>query len=57
VHRARVHHRPYPVQRAEIDDLEETLIWAARIRRSEAQPLRHYAGEVSVKVYPLERCG
>jgi uncharacterized protein YqjF (DUF2071 family) len=56
VHRARVHHQPYPVQRAEIDDLDETLIWAARIRRSEAQPLRHYASEVSVKVYPLERC-
>lgn len=53
VHRARVHHQPYPVQRAEILELDETLIWAAGIKRSEAIPLRHYAREVNVKVYPL----
>jgi uncharacterized protein YqjF (DUF2071 family) len=57
VRRARVHHQPYPVQRADIDLFEETLIWASGVRRSEAQPLRHYASEVNVKIYPLERCG
>ena len=56
LHRARVHHQPYPVQRAELDDFEETLIWAAGVRRSDVQPLRHYASEVNVKIYPLERC-
>lgn len=56
LHRARVHHQPYPIQRAELFDLDETLIWAAGIKRSEAIPLRHYAREVNVKVYPLERC-
>ncbi len=56
LHRARVHHQPYPVQRAEVVELEETLIWAAGIRRSDAHPLRHYASEVNVKVYPVERC-
>ena len=55
LHRARVHHQPYPVQRADVMDCEETLIWAAGIRRSEGYPLRHYASEVNVKVYPLER--
>lgn len=55
LHRARVYHQPYPVQRAEVIDLDETLIWAAGIRRSEAHPIRHYASEVNVKVYPLER--
>lgn len=54
--RARVYHQPYPVQRAEIEDFEETLIWAAGIRRSEVQPLRHYSSEVNVNIYPLERC-
>jgi uncharacterized protein YqjF (DUF2071 family) len=54
LYRARVHHQPYPLQRAEILELEETLIWAAGIKRSEAIPLRHYAGEVNVKIYPLE---
>jgi hypothetical protein len=55
LHRARVHHQAYPIQRAEVLDLEETLIWAAGIRRSKTHPLRHYASEVNVKIYPLER--
>ena len=53
LYRARVHHQPYPMQRAEIFELDETLIWSAGIKRSEAIPLRHYAREVNVKVYPL----
>ena len=57
LHRARVHHQPYPVQRADVLELDETLIWAAGIRRSEATPLRHYVAEVKVKVYPLQKCG
>ncbi|HVR40836.1 MAG TPA: DUF2071 domain-containing protein [Thermoanaerobaculia bacterium] len=55
LHRARVHHQPYPVQRAEVLELDETLIWAAGIRRADAVPLRHYAREVNVKVFPMER--
>jgi uncharacterized protein len=56
LHRARVHHQPYPVQRVEVPVLEETLIWAAGIKRAEAPAYRHYAREVNVKVYPSERC-
>jgi uncharacterized protein YqjF (DUF2071 family) len=56
LYRARVHHQPYPVQRAEVLELEETLVWAAGIKRSEAMPLRHYAREVNVKIDPLEKC-
>ncbi len=55
LYRARVHHQPYPVQRAEIAGLDETLVWAAGVRRPDDVPLRHYAREVSVKVYPPER--
>jgi uncharacterized protein YqjF (DUF2071 family) len=55
LYRARVHHQPYPAQRVEIAGLEETLVWAAGIRRSDAVPLRHYAREVNVKVYALEK--
>ena len=54
LHRARVHHQPYPVQRAEVMELDETLIWAAGVKRHDAVGLRHYAREVNVKVYPLE---
>ncbi|HUJ14910.1 MAG TPA: DUF2071 domain-containing protein [Thermoanaerobaculia bacterium] len=57
LHLARVHHQPYPVQRADVPECEETLVWAAGIRRSQHSPLCHYAREVSVRVYRLERCG
>jgi len=54
--RARVHHAPYPVQRAEAPHIDETLIWAAKIRRPENAPLCHYASSVEVKVYRPEKC-
>lgn len=53
LHRARVHHQPYPLQRAEAK-IDETLVWASGIRRAEPLAYRHYAREVNVKVYPLE---
>lgn len=55
LYRARVHHQPYPVQRAEVLDLDQTLLWAAGIRPHENPDLRHYAREVNVKVYGLEK--
>lgn len=55
LYRARVHHAPYIVRRAELAELDETLIWAAGVKRGEEAPLRHYAREVEVKVYPLEK--
>lgn len=55
LHRARVHHQPYLLQPAEVSELEETLVWAAGIRRSQDAPIRHYARGVNVKVYVLEK--
>lgn len=55
LYRARVHHQAYPVQRAEVLALDETLIWATGVRRAEGVGLRHYAREVNVKVYGVER--
>lgn len=55
LYRARVHHQPYPVQRADVLALDETLIWAAGVKRHDSVGMRHYAREVNVKVYPLER--
>jgi uncharacterized protein YqjF (DUF2071 family) len=54
LYRARVHHEPYPLQRADVLEFEETLTWAAGIRRGDGNPLRHYARRVEVGVYPLE---
>ncbi|HEX7151942.1 MAG TPA: DUF2071 domain-containing protein [Thermoanaerobaculia bacterium] len=55
LYRARVHHQSYPLQRAEVLELDETLTWSAGVRRGEQAPIRHYASEVNVKVYPLEK--
>lgn len=55
LYRSRVHHQPYPAQRVDVAELEETLVWAAGIRRSDAAPIAHYASGVQVKVYPIER--
>lgn len=55
LHRARVHHAPYAVGKVEVPELEETLIWAAGIKRQEQPQYRHYARGVDVKIYPLER--
>ena len=53
--RARVHHQPYPIQKVSVGALDETLVWAAGIKRPDGVHLRHYAREVNVKVYLLER--
>jgi uncharacterized protein YqjF (DUF2071 family) len=55
LYRARVHHQPYPIQKVEVTELTESLIWAAGLRRHDAMGLHHYAREVNVKVYPLEK--
>ncbi|HEY2091843.1 MAG TPA: DUF2071 domain-containing protein [Thermoanaerobaculia bacterium] len=52
LYRARVHHQPYPIQRVNVLDLDETLVWASKVKRPESAPIRHYAREVNVKVYP-----
>ena len=54
--RARVHHQPYPVQRGDVLELDDTLVWSAGIRRPETIALRHYAREVNVKIYAPEKC-
>lgn len=51
----RVHHAPYPLQTAQVVHLEENLLAAAGLRRPEEPPLAHYAREVRVLVYPLQR--
>lgn len=55
LHRARVHHQPYPVQRVDVAPPDETLVWAAGVKKPESVAHRHYAREVNVKVYPLEK--
>lgn len=55
LYRARVHHQPYPMQRAEVLELEETLIWSAGVKRPQQPATRHYAKGVDVHIYGLEK--
>jgi uncharacterized protein YqjF (DUF2071 family) len=52
-----VHHAPYPLQRAEVLSLDETLLQAAGIERPDEAPLAHYAREISVEIFPLQVVG
>ena len=55
LYRGRVHHAPYPLQTAAVSQLDENLISAAGILRPDAAPLVHFAREVDVRIYRLER--
>jgi len=55
--RGRVHHSPYPLQPAEVIIFKESLLAANNIQRPDSAPLAHYASEVRVNVYPLEKVG
>ena len=54
LHRARVHHVPYPLQPATVDHVRETRIASHGITRPDADPLAHYAARVDVDIWPLE---
>jgi len=49
----RVFHTPYPLQSAEVLDLEETLLSVAGLPRPDHAPLAHFSPGVRVRVYPL----
>jgi uncharacterized protein YqjF (DUF2071 family) len=53
LYRGRVHHAPYPLQRAELVFLDETVLEAAHLTRPDTDPLVHYAEGVEVRVFPL----
>ena len=51
----RVHHKPYQIQAAQVNLLEENLISAAGISRPETAPIIHYARGVKVDIFKLRR--
>lgn len=56
LYRGRVHHAPYPLQKAEFTDLDESLLAAAGVHHGNETPLAHYAKGVSVEVFGLTEC-
>lgn len=55
LYRGRIHHPPWPLQAADVPELDETLLAAARIARPDAPPLAHYARLQNVEVFRTER--
>lgn len=57
LHRARVHHAPWPLQGADVSMRHESLTAAAGIDRPDGPPLIHYGREVRVEIFGTERVG
>lgn len=57
LYRGQVHHAPYPVRGADVEDLDESLLLAAGIPRPSEAPLAHFSEGVDVDVFGLERVG
>lgn len=55
LYQGRVHHRPYPLHRAEIETLDDDLVSAAGLPRLLPPPIAHYSPGVDVEVFPLVR--
>jgi uncharacterized protein len=53
----RVHHTPYPLQRAEVLELRETVVRAAGLPAPEGAPHVLYSPGVDVDVFPLKPVG
>jgi uncharacterized protein YqjF (DUF2071 family) len=56
LYRCRIHHAPARAQDVEVEQLDETLTWAAGVKRDGGAPVRHYVRSIDeVKVYAPER--
>lgn len=54
-YQGQVHHTPYPLQKATVLSLDETMLEASGLVRPAGSPLVHYARGVDVDVFPLRR--
>lgn len=54
-HRARIHHSPWPLQKAELVSLNSSMIESHGLPTAEGDPLLHYCEEISVDIWPLRR--
>ena len=57
VYRCRIHHEPWPLRKAELQECETTLFEADGLPRPGDQPFVVAGGPVNVDVWPLKRVG
>jgi uncharacterized protein len=56
LYRARIHHAPWPLQKASLSSLDSTMLESHGLPTPEGEPLLHYAEEIGVDIWPLEEC-
>ena len=54
LYRARIHHAPWPLQKAELVSLKSSMIESHGLPTPQGDPLLHYCEELSVDIWPLE---
>lgn len=55
LYRARIHHDPWPLQKAELTKWGSTMLEASRIAQPPNAPIVHYAEEIEVEIWYLEK--
>jgi len=55
LYRARIHHRPWPLRRAELSQFHSTMIESHGLPTPAGEPLLHYAEALAVGIWPLEK--
>ena len=55
LYEARIHHRPWPLQSAELVSLESTMIESHGLLTLKEEPHLHYCEELSVEIWPLKK--
>jgi hypothetical protein len=55
LYRTRIHHQPWPLRAATLEELDTNLFEANRLPVPRNEPLVHYADEVNVDIWYLEK--
>ena len=55
LYRARIHHTPWPLQKAELVSLNSSMIESHGLPTPQSDPLLHYCEALSVNIWPLKR--
>jgi uncharacterized protein len=55
LYRARIHHDPWPLQTAELNSLNSTMIESHGLPTPQGDPLLHYCEALSVDIWPLTK--
>ena len=54
LYRARIFHTPWPLQSAQLQSYQSTMIESQGLPRTNGDPLLHYAEAIDVEIWPLE---